>query len=67
MGEGIANEILNQEKGGDVINYPSGFGNSIFSGAEDGGGQGGGFSEADMLEAAIAASLCDMNIDSNTN
>ena len=49
MGEGIANEILGGEDN-DVINYPSGYGGSMFNGADMGGG---GMSEAEMLEAAI--------------
>ena len=58
MGEGIANEILGGEDN-DVINYPSGYGGSMFNGADMGGG---GMSEAEMLEAAIQASLQEMSI-----
>ena len=59
MGEGIANEILGSEGGNsDVINYPSGYGGDIFNG----GGNGGGMSEAEEIEAAIQASLQQMSI-----
>ena len=57
MGEGIANEILGGDSP-DVINYPSGYGGSMFNG----GGGGGGMSEAEALEAAIQASLQEMSI-----
>jgi len=70
MGDGIANEIeaMNAGGGADIVQYPSGFGASLFSGEmAGGGGGGGGMSEAEMLEAAIAASLQEMNIGSGEN
>jgi len=60
MGDGIADEILGANDA-NVINYPSGFGASIFGNGDGGGSSGGGaqMSEAAMLEAAIAASLAE--------
>jgi len=61
MGEGIADQILaNGGNDDNVINYPSGFGANMLAGGESGGDNRGMLSEADMLEAAIAASLADM-------
>ena len=42
-----------------MINYPSGFGANMLAGGEPAGDRGM-MSEAEMLEAAIAASLADM-------
>lgn len=60
MGDGIADQILG-ENDANVINYPSGFGANMFGGGQPSGGGGGGMSEAEMLEAAIAASLAESN------
>ena len=66
MGEGIANEILGQQNsnGQEYVNYPSGFGDSIFAGGDIGGEMGGGgvMSEAEQLEAAIQASLAELSV-----
>lgn len=64
MGEGIANEILGNNDS-NTINYPSGYGANMFAGGSGGGG--GGMSEAEMMEAAIAASLQDMQIGENAD
>ena len=70
MGDGIADEILGQQKSNGVeqINYPSGFGDSVFAGGDLGGDMGGGgglMSEAEQLEAAIQASLAELNMNGN--
>ena len=66
MGDGIADEIIGAQNsnGQDYVNYPSGFGDSIFSGEEIGGGV---MSEAEQLEAAIAASLAELNVNEGSS